>query len=70
MRRYFFDLIGPATKPDTEGTAFPTEGAARQEAALRGLNGKSHRLQHYVGFDSISLRDEDGRIVCVVRIEH
>jgi hypothetical protein len=69
--KYYFDMIGPRCQMDAEGAEFANEAGARQEAQLRALNShQSHRLQSYNGFASITVRNEAGRTICKVPIEH
>ena len=70
MPRYFFHLKGPGTAKDTAGVRLENDAAARQEAILRSLDGRSFRLQKYRNHKFIEVRDESGRVVCKVAIEH
>jgi hypothetical protein len=70
MPRYFFHLIGVETERDLVGTEFENDAAARQEAMLRSLNGRSFRLQKYRNHQFIEVRDEDDRLICRRGIEH
>lgn len=68
---YFFDLVNGDIRSDLGGTELESDAAARQEASLRALNHHhSHRLQNYVGSRFIVVRDESGRTVYEVPIEH
>ena len=70
MPRYFFHLKGLGTAKDTAGVRLQNDAAARQEAILRSLNGQSFRLQRYPNHKFIEVRNESGRVVCKVAIEH
>ena len=68
--RYFFYLLGAEESVDLIGAVFENDAAVRQEAALRSLAGEGFRLQKYVGYHSIEVRDETARVVCRVPIQH
>jgi hypothetical protein len=70
MPRYFFHLKGSGSAKDTAGVRLQNDAAARQEAILRSLSGPSFRLQKYRNYELIEVRDEGGRVVCEVAIEH
>jgi hypothetical protein len=70
MPVFYLDLFGSELRIDRIGLEFASEGAARQEAILRSLNDSSFRLAHYRNFDRISVRDDFGKIVCEVPIDH
>jgi hypothetical protein len=60
MARYYFDLIDGTIQRDQIGAEMIDDGAAKQEALLRALNGRSHQIAHYDGSDEISVRNEGG----------
>jgi len=69
--RYFFNLIDGDTCTDLGGSEFASEEAARQEAILRSVDGSyAYSVRGYQDFRYIRLRDETGRIVCKLPIEH
>jgi hypothetical protein len=70
MPRYFFNLTGSETEQDVRGEVYDNDAAARQEAKLRAMDGHSFRLQRYRNHHFIEVRDETGRLVCKVAIEH
>ena len=70
MPRYFFHLKGSGTAKDLKGVQLENDAAARQEAILRSLDGGSFRLQRYRNHKFIEVRDESGRLVCEIAIEH
>jgi hypothetical protein len=70
MPRYFFNLTGSETSQDVTGVVLGNDAAAGQEAKLRALNGRSFRLQRYRDHHFIEVRDEAGRLICKVAIEH
>jgi hypothetical protein len=70
MPRYFFDLTGSEIRQDATGVVLDNDAAARQEAKLRAMDGHSFRLQQYRNHHFIEVRDEGGRLVCKVAIEH
>lgn len=59
MARYYFDLLN-AIRRDQIGAEMMNDGAAKQEALLRALNGTSQQIAHYCGSDEIAVRNEDG----------
>ena len=69
--RYFFDLVNGGVRTDLGGADLKSDGAARQEATLRALNfDHSNRLQKYKGSCFIVVRDDTGRTIHSVVIEH
>jgi hypothetical protein len=71
MQRYYFDLIDHEPRLDKVGVPLQSDAAAQQEARLRALDVKStHRLQKYDGFRHIRVRDEAGRMIYKVQIDH
>ncbi len=59
MPRYFFDLDN---QEDMVGAELPSDEAARQEAALRALNGTGHQIG-YKNFKEIVVRTEAGDLI-------
>jgi len=68
MPKYYFDLEDGTCARDTQGAELPSDQAARQEAALRALSGNGHQMDHYNGFGSIVVRNEDGEEIFRKRI--
>ena len=69
--RYYFDLIDGHEPTDFGGMELPNDQAARQEATLRTLQPElSFRLERYGGYKTLAVRDETGRIICEVPIQH
>jgi hypothetical protein len=60
MARYYFDLLDGTTQRDQVGAEMINDGAAKQEALLRALNGHSHQIAHYYGSEEIAVRNEAG----------
>ena len=60
MARYYFDLVDGTIQRDQVGAEMIDDGAAKQEALLRALNGRSHQIAHYDGADEIAVRNEGG----------
>jgi hypothetical protein len=60
MARYYFDLLDGKTQCDQVGAEMINDGAAKQEALLRALNGTSHQIAHYNGSEEIAVRNEGG----------
>ncbi len=68
MPKYFFDLEDGDCARDTQGAELPNDQAAKQEAALRALNGNGSQMEHYVGFRTIIVRNDDGEEIFRTRI--
>jgi hypothetical protein len=69
--RYFFNLADGDEQPDHTGMDLENDAAARQEAVLRAMDPTvSFRLARYGDHASILVRDETGRIVCDIPIQH
>ena len=60
MARYYFDLVDGTIQRDHIGAEMTNDGAAKQEALLRALNGSSHQIAHYDGAEEIAVRNEGG----------
>jgi hypothetical protein len=60
MARYYFDLVDGTIQRDQVGAEMIDDGAAKQEALLRALNGRSHQIEHYDHSEEISVRNEGG----------
>lgn len=60
MPRYYFDLENGDTAKDEMGVDLPHDLSAKQEAALRALDGTGHQLAHYRGYHTIVVRNEHG----------
>jgi hypothetical protein len=60
MARYYFDLVNGSTQRDQIGAELIDDGAAKQEALLRALNGNSHQIAHYKGSKEIAVRNDGG----------
>jgi hypothetical protein len=60
MARYFFDLVNGTIQRDQVGAEMIDDGAAKQEALLRALNGNSHQIAHYTGSEEIAVRNDGG----------
>ena len=63
MPRYYFDLLDGTTECDAIGAVLDNDGAARQEAMLRAINGSAHQIAHYKGSEEIAVRNETGDII-------
>ena len=70
MPMYFFDLADGQTRLDVVGGFFESDEAAKQEAALRALNGAGHQLEHYNGKRAIIVRNAEGNVIHEVKIQH
>lgn len=69
--RYFFNLADGHEHADLGGMELPNDTAARQEATLRAFDPTmSFRLARYAGRGRIVVRDETGRIVYEIGIQH
>ncbi len=68
MPKYYFDLEDGRRAWDTVGAELPNDQAAKQEAALRALNGKGSELGGYSGFGVIIVRNENGEEIFRKRI--
>lgn len=68
MARYYFDLLDGTDQRDLVGAEMCNDGAAKQEALLRALNGASHQIAHYNGSEEIAVRNEQGRRIFKTRI--
>ena len=66
MPRYFFDSD---VNEDPDGADFPHDAAAKQEAALRAMNGTGHQLENYRGGTCVKLRNEGGEVIHTVKIK-
>jgi len=60
MALYYFDLLNGTIQRDQVGAEMINDGAAKQEALLRALNGRSHQVAHYDGSKQIAVRNEGG----------
>ena len=60
MARYYFDLLDGTIQRDQIGAEMINDGAAKQEALLRALNGHAHQIAHYNGSEEIAVRNEGG----------
>jgi hypothetical protein len=61
MALYFFDLLDGITQRDLVGADLSDDGAAKQEALMRALNGSSHQIAQYTGSEEIAVRNEEGK---------
>jgi hypothetical protein len=68
MARYFFDLVDGATQQDLVGAELQNDGAAKQEALMRALNGTSHQIAHYDGSEEIAVRNSEGERIFMTPI--
>ena len=60
MALYFFDLHDGVIQRDLVGAELSNDGAAKQEALMRALNGTSHQIAHYDGSEQIAVRNAHG----------
>lgn len=68
MARYFFDLLDGTIQRDQVGAELDNDGAAKQEALMRALNGTSHQIAHYNGSEEIAVRNAEGEQIFKTRI--
>lgn len=68
MPKYYFDLEDGDRQFDKVGAILENDGAAKQEASLRALNGLAHQLSHYKGKARIVVRNQNGEDIHAVRI--
>jgi hypothetical protein len=68
MARYFFDLVDGTTQEDLVGAELENDGAAKQEALMRALNGTSHQIAHYNGSEEIAVRNSEGQRIFMTPI--
>ena len=68
MARYFFDLHDGTIQRDMVGAELNNDGAAKQEALMRALNGTSHQIAHYNGSEEIAVRNAEGKQIFKTRI--
>lgn len=68
MARYFFDLVDGAIQQDLVGAELQNDGAAKQEALMRALNGTSHQIAHYNGSEEIAVRNAEGERIFMTPI--
>jgi hypothetical protein len=61
MALYFFDLHDGTIQRDLIGAELQNDGAAKQEALMRALNGTSHQIAHYDGSEEIAVRNDRGK---------
>ena len=70
MARYFFHVQDGTDKPDSEGTEFPSDQAARAEAvvamgeALKDLDGRFWRSAEW----RMLVQDITGATVCTLKV--
>ncbi len=69
MARYYFDLVDGTIQRDQIGAEMIDDGAAKQEALLRALNGGSHQIANYGDSEEIAVRNEGGEQIFTTPIK-